>query len=227
MAVAVGGWILADPGWYPLGPSDMDAGMSLLTQVPSRFVALTIVALGVVGFGAALAMRTRPSSPMLSRGLVGVGAVETLVFAGVVPDIRLLILMGYLTAIFGPALVLGILVAGARRNPRNLVVLLAAVALIAAGLVSFGAGADAFTELGDGLAEGFGNAGPGMLLVGGSFLGGALWLASTVRGVRQLRGQCLGCGRPAPSRHTANVGTWGRWVTIGAALCPLPMRCSG
>lgn len=40
--------------------------------------------------------------------------------------------------------------------------------------------------------------------------------------MRQLRGQCLGCGRPPRSRPAANVGTWGRWVTIGAALCPLP-----
>ncbi|MGH3352830.1 MAG: hypothetical protein ACRDPS_19360 [Nocardioides sp.] len=221
LAVAVGAWILVDPSWYPLGSADMSAGFSLLADVPSRVVGLATVTLGLVGIGAALAMSARLPSSLLAYGFVAIGAVETLVFAAIVPDIRLLILMGYLCAIFGPVLVLGILVAGARGNRRNLVVVTIAAAVIATGLVVFGANADAFSDAGHALAGGFAKAGPGMLLVGGAFVGGALWLASTVRHLRRLREQCVHCGRPARG-FVGDAATWGRWVTIGAALCPLP-----
>lgn len=219
--MVVGGWILVEPSWYPLGSNDPSAGFSLLADVPPRAVALTTVMLGLVGIGAALAMLARSSSALLGRGLVVIGALETLVFAAVVPDIRLLILMGYLCALFGPVLVLGILIAGARGNRRNLLVVTVAAVVIATGLVVFGANGEAFSNAGRAMARGFAEAGPGMLLVGGAFVGGALWLASTVRHLRRLRKQCVGCGRPARGL-AGNVATWGRWATIGAALCPLP-----
>ena len=222
LAVAVGAWLLVDPGWYPLGPSDMDADFSLLTSVAPRAVALATVVLGLLGIGTALAMASATSSRPLGRVLAAVGVAETLVFLAVVPDIRVLILMGYLCALLGPFVVLGVLAAGARRNPRNLVVLAVVVGAVAAGLAATGAGAAAFAELGRGLRDGFAEAAPGLLVVGGAFAGGLLWLASTVRQLRRLRRQCGACGRPARSRLLADPARWGRWVTIGAALCPLP-----
>jgi hypothetical protein len=101
------------------------------------------------------------------------------------------------------------------------VIVIAIAAVTAAGLVAFGAGGEAFSKLGRELADGFANAAPGMLLVGGAFLGGVLWLLTTIRYLRRLRQQCLSCGRPVRG-HFANAGTWGRCVTIAAALCPLP-----
>lgn len=221
LAVVVGAWILVDPSWYPLGSNDPSAGFSLLADVPTRAVGLIAVALGMVGIGAALAMSARLPSARTGYGLVAIGALETLVFTAVVPDIRLLILMGYLCALFGPVLVLGILIAGARGNRRNLLVVAVAAALVATCLVLFGANWEAFSEAGRAMVRGLAEAGPGMLFVGGSFIGGWLWLASTVRHLRRLREQCAACGRPARGL-AGNVATWGRWATIGAALCPLP-----
>ncbi|MBC7277816.1 hypothetical protein [Nocardioides sp.] len=221
LAVVVGAWILVEPSWYPLGSNDPSAGFSLLADVPTRAVGLIAVMLGVVGIGAALTMSARLPSARMGYGLVAIGALETLVFTAIVPDIRLLILMGYVCALAGPVLVFGILIAGARGNRRNLVVITVAAAAIATGLVVFGANADSFSHMTDELAGGFAEAGPAMLFVGGAFIGGALWLASTVRHLRRLREQCVGCGHPARGL-AGNVATWGRWVTIGAALCPLP-----
>jgi len=84
-----------------------------------------------------------------------------------------------------------------------------------AGLAAF---ADFFGTIGDGL----GKHGAEMIFVFASFIGGALWLLVALRAAG-LRSVGAAETRPfAPARNGSGRRDWGWWVTLLAALCPLP-----
>ncbi len=181
---------------------------------------------GLLGVPAALAMRRRAASPALRGLLIAIALIQVGVFLGIVVDARVLILVGYLCAILGPAGLLLVVAAGAwRYRPGRYV--LAAVLLVGGGIgtATGMASLDALAELGSGLARGFADAGPGILVVGGAFGYGCVWLWTLVRYVRRTADRCVTCGRDgtqAASKATSGVARWGTWATVAAALCPLP-----
>lgn len=217
LAAAAGLWFLLDPAAYPLGAADPSPDFSLLAAVPVPVVSTTLLVLGPVGLAAAAMMAQPASVPVVRRTLLTASFGQAAIFGLLVPDIRLLIAMGYLCAVLGPILVVALLAAGTRRNPRNVV----ALALVGLGAAAsgwaFDIGPGTLAGLGRSLGAGVADFAPVMFTMVGSFVGGVLW---TLTSARYLRRGADGSGPasrwvPAPTR-------WGRWVTVGAALCPLP-----
>jgi hypothetical protein len=91
-------WTLGGDG-FPFGDGDPDAVGSLLAWVPATVGAPAVATLGLAGAAAALAM-TRPWGRHVPRPLLGGlawGTAATLLL--VVPDARVLLLLGYLPAV--------------------------------------------------------------------------------------------------------------------------------
>lgn len=96
------GWTLTGAG-FPMGSGDADREMSLLGGVPADVGAplFAAVALAAAGTGAVMA-RYRPGAPVprwWRRFAVGFGAALTVVLLVVVPDTRILAVVGYLPMI--------------------------------------------------------------------------------------------------------------------------------
>ena len=212
LAAAVGAWWLTVPDAYP-DHLDAPAGDgSLVTLLDPTVASSLLVVLGVVG---ALAAAT-------SRMLVPVGVVFAVVFGLLATDVSLLVSMGYSTAILGPPLLFAYLVAASvRRPPLRWVV----GGLVLGGLAAVtvtGAGLSTFADFGRGLGEGLERSGIGMLVVLVSFIGGALWLLVALRAAGMRRAN-VSTSAPYAAWHRGSAGRdWGWWVTVIAALCPLP-----
>lgn len=223
-AAALGAWWLGDPGRYTLADTAGTEGQTLVGGLPAEAASVALVLLGAVGLVAALLMARRPASSVVRRALVGVGAVEVLVFLAVVPDLRVLVLLGYACAVLGPVVLLAVVAAGAWRYPPTRYLLGGVVAVgvflaLTTGMLT----PDALAEVGTGLAKGLRDNGPGLLTIAGAFAGGVLWTCTLVRYLRRSSDRCVPCGRPAAAwMRPDGIARWGSWVTIAAALCPLP-----
>jgi hypothetical protein len=210
LAAAVGAWWFAVPDAYPNHLEGSASDGSLVALLEPTVVSTALLLLGLVGVVAAAT----------SRMLVPVGLSFAVVFGLLATDLGLLVAMGYTTAIFGPFLLFGYLVAASVRRPalRWVVGAMAvgAVALVAAT----GAGRSAFAEFGQDMGDGLERSGIAMLVVLVSFVGGALWLLVALRAAGMF--QVHAASAYVDWRRGSASRDWGWWVTVIAALCPLP-----
>lgn len=140
-------------------------------------------------------------------------------FLAVVPDLQVLVLLGYACALLGPVVLLAVVAAGAWRYPPTryllgFVVVVGVFLALTTGMLT----PDALAEVGTGLANGLRDNGPGLLAIAGAFTGGVLWTCTLVRYLRRSSDH----GATAAWLRPDGIARWGRWVTIAAALCPLP-----
>ncbi len=149
------------------------------------------------------------------------GAVVASYAAGsllLLTDLKLLVTLGYAAAILGPPLLLLYLTVAAVRAPR---LWWLPVGLLVAGLggpVLAGVDAADVADFGRALGGGLRDSAAGILLNAGVFAGGLLWavVALRVSGVRWWGEAPVVSGYRRPRRD------WGWWVTIVAALGPVP-----
>ena len=204
-------WWFGDVLWrFDNGTSRGDT--SLLSLVPQRVVAALFVTLGALGVATAVA---RPG-----RRVGAVAAVQIVAFVGLAADMSVLVLLGYLTALAFPLLLVGCLVWGASRS-RAAAIGLAALGLIASAALTLSGriDADALRELGPGLASGLRNNLLPDLVIALFVAHGLVWAVLGVRAVRRQRGACDSCGRDD------DAGVFLGWrgpVTLLAAACALP-----
>ena len=223
LLAVTGLWWSINPAGYPLGQDSDTAEMSLVAWIPVAVTAPLMIGVGLAGLFAALAMQRHQPSPLVRRLLTFVALGLAVLFLLVVPDLRILTTMGYLCAIVGPVFVLGLIGAGMRKNPRNGILLGALGVAIGVAFWVFDVDLTIFADFGRGLGQGLARSGPGMLAVTAAFVGGGLWLTTLLRFRRRERDQCLSCGRPGAAWMTAEATRrWGTWVTVAAALGPLP-----
>lgn len=211
LATALGLWWLLDGAAYPYGPNDDRGAGSLLEPLPTDAGALALMLLGVGGVAlAALLGRTGRAG----RFAAGIAFGYALLFGLLVQDAGLLIVTGYLCALAVPFAVLGGIAFALRSAPSRVAAVLVVGALLTA---AYAAGIDraALGSLGEGIASGF--AGLGLRPFYALFLaaGGALWAAAGVDGYRRDRMSPRWTDPRAAAR-------WGRYATIGAAVCALP-----
>ena len=212
LVVALGiGWCLGDTLWY-FSPGDDRADTSLLSLVPQPVVAGLAVGLGLLGALTALRGRDRP--------LVAVAAVQVVAFLVLAGDGGVLILMGYLTALVFPLVLVACLLWGAARHRAariglGVLAVLGTTAVLTSDLFD----GQRLADLGEGLAGGLERHLPPHLVVA-LFIGhGALWALVGLRARRAERGACTSCGRPGGGRLLVR---WAVPVTVLAAACGLP-----
>ncbi|WP_433162884.1 hypothetical protein [Kribbella sp. CA-247076] len=217
-------WLLGADG-YAFGPVPPDGErLSLLAQVPDRVGAGLIAVLGFLGVPAAIAHTRTEWSTTAYRPLLGFTAVQVLVFGLLAPSVTVVIMTGYLLVLIGlPAGVVW-LVVGAWRQPATRVLLIGLVVVLAGLEVTTGIfDWAAFREVAVGIGGVPAKVGTTPLFVTGAFLLGCGWAVLGVRGLRSARGRCLRCGRPGANwTRPESARRWGFWVTIVAALCPMP-----
>ncbi|MET9343914.1 hypothetical protein [Nonomuraea sp. NPDC003804] len=193
------------PASYPFGAGDR-VKVSLSHLIEHGVAGPMTVAAGLAGLVTIFG----------PRPVVRVGAVAQLLFFGVVmSDAGIMSLFAYGLAVLGPVAMLGVVVmAGLRGKPYGVAGLAALAALVVADVLT---GAGALTTV----ATYLGNVAGSFASYGGrlawTLANAAAWAVWAVIAVRSFR--------PAePPRWTRpeSVARWGRVVTIGAALCPLP-----
>jgi hypothetical protein len=224
LAVLAAVWWWAVPAAYPFSARDP---LSLVSGPWTGLESLALAALGSAGVITALAMRRPSASPWVRRLLVTTAAVEIGVLLGIAADARALIFLGYSLALLGPVALLTVLAVGAWRYPPARWALAAAVVVVVgAGVVTgigLGVPVALWRQVGSAMLN---EKGLGVLAIGLGFTSGLLWMATLVRYSRRLRGRCVSCGRPGTAQHPGqplvDVARWGRWVTIAAALGPVP-----
>ena len=203
---AIGVWWLVDPGSYPGHLDQSEADGSLVALLDPTLVSSLLVLAGVAG---GLAAAT-------SRWLAQLGIAYAAIFGLLATDLSLLVTMGYSTAIVGPPILFAYLVVASVHRPSLRWVVGGLAAVVVGGAAASGAGLSAFAEFGRGLGEGLERSGVAMLVSLVSFVGGALWLLVALRATGKRRAQ------PAATSYVAPPRDWGWWVTVVAALCPLP-----
>jgi hypothetical protein len=211
-----GAWWLASPDSYPRYWADGgEESGSLVALLDPTVGAGLLLALGAVGVLAALRASTLGGGTSVPVGVLGVAYGAA--FALLVTDMTLLVVMGYSTAIFGPPVLFGILVTASAYRPRLRWLVGGVVAVAAVLTVTFGVDLDALAEFGGELTDGLARAADRMLLGLTAFLGGTLWLLLGLR--------ALGLGRAVKDAEPSYVRPardWGWWVTVLAAVGPLP-----
>ena len=217
------------PAWYPFGPDDRFADMSLIADVQVGAAASVLVLGGVVASLAALwLVLGRAASQQLLAAVVVVGVVVAVTFAYVVPDIQLLIVTAYSLTLSLPTVVAFVLVwrtlgrLGERLRPRARWWTAAAAggAVLVATVGGLMVVAKPWTWNG---GEGGDAVDLRPLLLLASALIGVSWALVALRAVRHLRHRCVRCGRPGAAWTAPEAAArWGRVVTWATALCPLP-----
>ncbi|MFC0626942.1 hypothetical protein [Kribbella deserti] len=212
-------------GWweYPLGASG-ETMPSLLSHLPNDLSAGLLAVLGWLGIPAALAFRRYDWSPSAFRPLLVFAAVEALVFGLLATDLSVVVITGYLLAVFGiPAAAVFLLIGAWRQRTLRLLAVVAAVFVVVAQLTVGLFDWAAFRQLGEGMATVPDKLGTRPLYVFGAFLLGVAWAILTIQGSRAARHRCLACGRPGARWTRPEVARrWGFWATIVAVLCPMP-----
>lgn len=216
-AVLIGcaGWWWAVPDAYPIPAGDPT---SLVAGPWTQTHTAVLAALGLTGLVAA-AVAGMPVLTRATRGLLtGVAVTQAVVLMGVVADARALSALGYLVALIGPVALFAVVVAAVRRaRIARYAVVAGAIVLgagMASGIVSAAAVGEMFAELGAGVSDGA-RMFP-LALSAVAIAGGGIWAALAWRLL--TRGGSLSYG----PRARARVVRWGRWLTIAAALGPVP-----
>lgn len=207
-----GAWWLLVPDHYGAPTGSM--GDSLVGLVDPTLVSGLLLALGVLGVVVAIvgseggrgAPQPWVAAPALALAVI---------FGFLVPDLGLLVGLGYATALLGvPALAILTIVLSVRHRPLRR----AAVGIVMAGVIAVlgydvdgPALADVLRAIGGNLPEFLRRQAFPLL----AFAGGALWLALALRAVGV---QALGA-RPAPWAPPARDRGW--WITVAAVICPL------
>ena len=220
VCAALGLWWLLDPGAYPLDPGPTGPSgqaQSLVGLLAPRAAAAAFLALGLLGVPLAGALTgLRPSAPA-RRPLLAAGATLALVLGVLVPDVRLLSILGYALALAGPPVLVVLLVVGARRSPVNWVVLAVIGIGVLAGVLAGQIGEPTLTML-RGIRDGASRLGLDPLVLALMVLGGALFGALTVRAADRTAGPSS-ADRADRARRLERWGVVATWV---AAVCPLP-----
>jgi hypothetical protein len=206
LTAALGLWWWLQPGQYPFAPGD-PAG-TLLDVVPPVAVPPALVVAGITG----TVVARRGSGLLLPTAIAWV-----LVFGLAVPGIAPLVMVGYLMAMFGPAVLFVTVLAGAwrwRGGPVALGVFVLVGAVAWASGIADGEVLGRYTEV---IGTSLQRMGPPAVML--FFLVGALvWGVVGARVVLRGRG---GAGRPAWTRPEA-AARWGRVAVVVAVLCALP-----
>ena len=212
LAAATGAWWLLVPDHYGAPTGSM--GDSLVGLVDPTLVSGLLLALGVLGAVVA-AVGTEGGRTAPHPWVTAPAIALAVVFGFLVPDMGLLVGLGYASALLGiPAMVVLSFVLAVRHR---------AVRPVAAGLVAIGvvavvgydvdgpALASMLREIGGNLPEFL----RGQAFAVLSFAGGALWLGMALRasGVR------IAGARPASWTTPARDRGW--WITVAAVACPL------
>ncbi|GAA2353371.1 hypothetical protein GCM10010404_01330 [Nonomuraea africana] len=205
VVTAVGTLWWTNPAAYPFGARDR-VTVSLSHLIEHDVAGPMTVAAGLAGL--ALVFAPRP--------VLRVGAVAQLLFFGVVmSDAGIMSSLGYVLALLGPVALVGVVVlACLRRRPSGVVGLVALVALLVAGAVSGVVSLDLAGLFVRNLAAGFSSYAGRLGWTLANAVAFAVWVLIAVR--------AFGIGGPSRWTRPESAARWGRFVTIGAALCPLP-----
>lgn len=212
--VAVSGVWLVNPATNPYGPGDaVTVGINHLIEPD----VLAVMLLAFAGLGillAGIALRGEVTGTGL-RVAYGGAALEAAFFAFVMADAAVISTLGYAVALGAPIGVVTLLVLIGRRWRR------AGVAMAALGLVlgTAGLATGALRDVADPVATYLGNLSEGLSTYGpriawswGMAIAAAGWAWATLRSLSHRSSWA----RPQ------SVMKWGRVVTIGAALGPVP-----
>ncbi|SDN31449.1 hypothetical protein [Allokutzneria albata] len=219
-AAALGVWWTIDTSAFPFGANDTrPGGGSLLAGLDVRFGATAVLVLGVVGIVAALALRRGAGRPV-----AWLGGFYAVLFGLFVPDMQVLILVGYLFAFAAPLALVTMLVAGALRSFRRAVVVIGGLAVL--GSIAWWSGildGTAVSALLNAESAPENQLSVRPLHMVFFLVGGLVWGWAAVVGFRAGKGRCGSCGRPGARWTEPDAAArWGKYVTIAAALCPLP-----
>ncbi|WP_086820829.1 hypothetical protein [Allokutzneria sp. NRRL B-24872] len=219
-ATALGLLWTIDPSKYPFGANDTRPNSgSLLAGVDVRVGAVATLVLGAVGVLAALALRRG-----IGRPVAVLGGLYAVLFGLCVPDMQVLILVGYLFALGAPIALVVMLIAGALGSLRRALIVIGA--LLAVGLVGWWSGildGTAVSALVNAEAAPENQLSMRPVYMVFFLVGGLVWAWAAVVAFRAAKGRCGSCGRPgARWTEPEAAARWGRYVTIAAALCPLP-----
>jgi hypothetical protein len=210
VASAAAVW-LSRPGRYPRHLQLEQVG-SLLSLVDPTLASAGVFVLGLLGVGLALDHR-RPGS----RSPAWPAAVLAAVFTLLLPDLTLLMTLGYSLAVIGPVTLLVVLTAASTRRPSLrwcATALASAFVVLVLALVLSADFAEVTRQLGSALSR----SGVGMLMNVTAIACGLTWGALAVRSHRaRWWGE-----RPATTTWEPPRRDWGWWATVLAALCPLP-----
>ncbi|MGL5851422.1 MAG: hypothetical protein ACRCZD_11635 [Phycicoccus sp.] len=204
----LGLWWVVDPAAYPLDDGVDPEPVSLLDAVGPRAGAAVCLAVGLIGMlTAAVLARATPAGRPARAAVVSSGVLAALLLV-VAPDVQVLSVLGYAMALLGPPVVVTLLVAGARRHPRNLVVVALLALAVAVGVAAGEVGAPTVELLGQ-IRDGLGRVGIRPLVVGLLAGGGVLF------------GLCALAATDGTARGRW-LARWGRTATVVAALGPVP-----
>lgn len=204
-------WLTAS---YPFGPADPRGEDTPLGALPAAAGPPLLVAAGLLGVLLAVLARTRPGRAGTGL-LIGAGVVHGAVFLLLVPGVSLLVLAGYLMAAFGPLVLLGVLVAGARRSWAARVAVAVLVLVAALAWVTGFADPTIVSGYAGAFAGGLADQALRMLTLIFLAAGGVLWIAVAVRAVF--------ADRFAPDwARPERAARWGLVATLIATLCTLP-----
>ena len=209
-------WLLDPASWPDLDDDERYGVLSLLDRTSTAWTVLVLAGAGLL---LALLARRRAAAPPLVAAMAVLAAALGVLAA----DLGSLVLLGYLTAIVGPATFLVVFTVGAARDRRTRPWLLAVAVLVgagvAAGLLRPGTVGDLSGELGSGFAE----RGMPHLHLALVLVGAAIWGATAVLSRRAATGRCAACGRPGAGwTEPAAARRWGRVATLIAVVGPLP-----
>ncbi|MFF5211203.1 hypothetical protein [Streptosporangium sp. NPDC000396] len=202
-AVGVLWWTTPDS--YPFGARDR-VTVSLSHLIEHGVAGPMMVVAGLVGLAAVFAPR-----PVLRAGAVA----QVLFFGVVMSDAGIMSLLGYVMAVLGPVALIGIVVMACVRGRRSGFVGLAALAAVmVAGTVTGVASPGMIWLLFGRLAASFSSYSERLAWTLADAAACAVWVMIAVRAFRG--------GEPPRWIRPEAVVRWGRFTTIGAALCPLP-----
>lgn len=212
---ALGLWWLLVPGAYPLDRGGTGSSSGLVEIVPAQMASWAFLVLGVAGIGLAVLLGQAGARAAGGRALLAAGAGYAVVFGILVPDVQLLAVLGYLIALTGPGVLVVLLAVGARRHPRNLLVLMVIGLGVLAGLLAGQIGEPTVQML-RGIRDGFGRIGIRPLVLAGLLAGGVLFAVLTLTAARR------GFLAPSTPASRERLDRWGRVATWVAAASPMP-----
>lgn len=204
-------WLLGDTFWFFERYGNRE-GMSLLTLIPQPVAGAIAIGCGLAGVAA---LRYR------GAGFVWFGVSQVVLFTVVAGDIGVLIILGYLMALFFPVLLVAALAWGARRSrAARVAVGLLVLALPLIVVLSGAFDGEAWRNLGSGIATGLKTNVLSHVVVTVIIAHGLAWGWAAVAERRALRCTCVACGRG--EGVTPSAAHWRRPVTLLAAACALP-----